>query len=120
MIGIVPWNDPTTPDIKDAATALAHALPTIKTFLFDPSVSFTFSRESAIDIGIWTTKNLQTLILASNTQNVLASQTFEISANTGGKKITVLLNSGGSIGSKDGRQATVSLDGLGSLAVVLE
>lgn len=116
----MPWNDPTTPDIKDAATALAHALPTIKTFLFDPTVSFTFSRESAIDVGIWRTKNSQTLVLASNTQNVSASQTFEISANTGGKKVTTILNSGGSISSKDGRQVTVSLDGLGSLAVVFE
>lgn len=115
-IGIVPWVDPTTPDIKDAATRLAHALPTIKSFLFDPNASFSSSRNSPLDIGIWTS-DARTLVLASNTQNVSVSQTVVLPDSMTG--MTELMNSGGGL-KFDGAKSTISFAGLGSLAVVIE
>ena len=115
-IGIVPWVDPTTPDIKDAATRLAHALPTIKSFLFDPSASFSSSRVSPLDIGIWKSGTL-TLVLASNTQNVSVSQNVVLSGSM--TSMTELLNSGGSL-KFNSAKSTISFAGLGSLAVGIQ
>lgn len=56
-------------------------------------------------------------MLASNTQNVSMSQTMDVQAS--GNAVTELLNSGGSLKS-DGAKSTVSLEGLGSLAVVVQ
>lgn len=112
----MPWLDPTTPDIKESATNLAHAVPTIKSFLFDPNVKFSASRQSPIDIGIWTSEG-RTLVLASNTENVSKSQTVDIPVT--GEIATELLNSGGTL-ELTGAKLTVSLEGLGSLALVIQ
>lgn len=119
--GIVPWIDPTPDDIKDSSTLLAQALPTIKTFLFDPSTNFTRPSSSSgdIDVGLWTT-NGQTLVLAANLVNSSGIVNFGLG---GGEDIqaTELFNSGGVLGvDADGASGMVSFNAVGSLAYVLQ
>ncbi|OCB91484.1 hypothetical protein A7U60_g1259 [Sanghuangporus baumii] len=117
--GIVPWDDPTPPDIKDAATALAHALPTIKSFIFDPEHVFSSVRSSnsnLVDVGLWTIGH-RTLLLATNMVNSSISVPVDLPSQS--RRATQVLNSGGAV-EVQGRRAAVSLDGLGSVAFVIE
>jgi hypothetical protein len=63
--GIVPWIDPTTPDIKSSASELAQSLPAISRFLFNPNATFSQLVLNRIDVGMWTAGS-QTLLLATN------------------------------------------------------
>ncbi|KAF7329724.1 hypothetical protein MKEN_00235700 [Mycena kentingensis (nom. inval.)] len=53
--GIMPWIDPTSEDIKTAASSLSTMLnsPNVKRVIFNPKVSFTRVVSSRIDVGIW-------------------------------------------------------------------
>ncbi|KAJ7130283.1 hypothetical protein C8R44DRAFT_775264 [Mycena epipterygia] len=63
--GIMPWIDPTPPDIKSAAAALAKALTSVKTFIFSPHARFSHLTSDRIDVGMWTVDE-QTLLLVAN------------------------------------------------------
>lgn len=65
VTGICPWLDPTPGDIKESATHLAKALPTIKPFLFDPKASFRGETRQRVDVGVWTIGS-RSLVLATN------------------------------------------------------
>ncbi|KAH9175738.1 hypothetical protein EDB89DRAFT_279370 [Lactarius sanguifluus] len=70
--GSVSWTDPTTPDIKAAASAFASALPELSPFLLSSSLSqppVHFSRvitPDRLDIGVWTSAEGTTLVIAAN------------------------------------------------------
>ncbi|EJD04861.1 uncharacterized protein FOMMEDRAFT_132713 [Fomitiporia mediterranea MF3/22] len=126
--GIVPWDDPTPTDIKDAATALAHALPTIKSFIFDPHHTFSSILSnnnssqnlngSQVDIGLWTV-NQRTLVLATNMANNSATVEVELPTRASGS-VMEILNSGGSVQvANNGKSAMISLDGLSSFGVTV-
>ncbi|KAJ7151385.1 hypothetical protein C8R43DRAFT_1004992 [Mycena crocata] len=63
--GIMPWIDPTPPDIKRAASELAIALNSTKAFFFNPRASFTHILSRRVDVGLWT-QEAQTLVLVVN------------------------------------------------------
>ncbi|KAK7684428.1 hypothetical protein QCA50_012375 [Cerrena zonata] len=64
-LGVVPWNDPTTADIKNSATLLAKAMPTMKEFILNPAAKRGSAKVNRVDIALWTVGG-QTLLLAAN------------------------------------------------------
>ncbi|KAA1475750.1 hypothetical protein DENSPDRAFT_842586 [Dentipellis sp. KUC8613] len=78
-LGVVSWNDPTTPDIKAASSMLALALPTITPFILPaaPSPPSTFRHvitPSRVDVGVWTLAGeTRSLVLAVNLNYANAS-----------------------------------------------
>ena len=64
--GIVPWNDPTSGDIKAAATALSQQLvPTLTSFALDPQVVFTTYVWQRVHFGSWSVSG-RTLVVGVN------------------------------------------------------
>ena len=64
--GIVPWNDPTSSDIKAAATFLRQQLiPTLASFVLDPHGTFATYVWQRVHFGIWRAGD-QTLIIGVN------------------------------------------------------
>ena len=66
-LGVVAWNDPTTPSIKSSASSLALSLSSsMKAFILSPSATFRhFTTSSRVDVGLWTVGG-KTLLLATN------------------------------------------------------
>ncbi|KAI0077012.1 hypothetical protein K474DRAFT_1175661 [Panus rudis PR-1116 ss-1] len=64
-LGVVPWNDPTTADIKNSATTLAKAMPTMKEFILNPASAVGHAVVNRVDVAWWTVSG-RTLILATN------------------------------------------------------
>ncbi|KAF8637158.1 hypothetical protein AX17_003062 [Amanita inopinata Kibby_2008] len=64
-LGVVSWDDPTTPDIKASASLLAESLKQMTRFILNASTSFRQITFNGVDIGIWTV-GTETLVLASN------------------------------------------------------
>lgn len=72
--GIVSWNDPTTDDIRAAASLLALALPRMTPFMFpsptsassgvDPNFQHVVT-EDRVDLGVWAV-GARRLVLAAN------------------------------------------------------
>ena len=70
LVGVVSWDDPTTPEIKASASALALALTSgpsnMSAFILNPSSTFKqVTTTSGIDTGMWTLDR-KTLLLATN------------------------------------------------------
>ncbi|KAH9067994.1 hypothetical protein EDB83DRAFT_2314809 [Lactarius deliciosus] len=69
--GSVSWTDPTTADIKAAASAFASALPKLTPFLLSSSLSqppvhfFRVITSNRLDIGVWAAEGT-TLVVAAN------------------------------------------------------
>ncbi|KAH9008416.1 hypothetical protein EDB84DRAFT_96528 [Lactarius hengduanensis] len=69
--GSVSWSDPTTADIKAAASAFASALPELTPFLLSSSLSqppvhfFRVITSNRLDIGVWAAEGT-TLVVAAN------------------------------------------------------
>ncbi|KAJ7028680.1 hypothetical protein C8F04DRAFT_1118335 [Mycena alexandri] len=76
--GIMPWIDPTPADIKTAASALAIALGSVKTFVFDPQVKFSRVVSNRIDVGMWTL-GAETLLLVANMNAIDVGLTLPLS-----------------------------------------
>lgn len=114
-LGVIPWDDPTTPDIKSSASTLALALPKLTPFILNPASSFRqILTQSLVDIGIWTVGS-QTLVLATNTKYEATSIRF---ADLGVKgTVSQALDSGASL-SSDAR--TFSLTPVGSGAFIVK
>ncbi|KAJ7178063.1 hypothetical protein C8R46DRAFT_1075716 [Mycena filopes] len=107
--GIMPWIDPTTADIKSAASALAIALGLVKTFIFDPRVEFRRVVSNRIDVGMWTL-GAETLLLLVNMNARDAELTLPLSDTL---EVREVLNFGvvRAIGSQT--QLGFELEGLG-------
>ncbi|KAH8114960.1 hypothetical protein DFH11DRAFT_1877283 [Phellopilus nigrolimitatus] len=122
--GIVPWIDPTPADIKETATSLAQALPTIKQFIFNSSTSFSSLSQSGVDVGLWTLGG-QTLVLATNLGNASASLSLALPGGSSSKATaTQILDGGGSLqlggAAGAGGNATLNMDALGSAGFVVQ
>jgi len=110
--GVVPWIDPTTPDIKSSASKFAQSLPTVSGFLFNPNATISQLMANRIDVGIWTAGS-QTLLLATNlnyNDTVLDLGVIPVSW----KNIQQIFNSGSSV---DG--TSITFQSVGSGAFVL-
>ncbi|CAK5282351.1 unnamed protein product [Mycena citricolor] len=66
-LGVVSWDDPTTPDVKSSASSLALALSaSMKSFIMSASATITQRTFSTgLDVALWTVGR-QTLVLATN------------------------------------------------------
>ena len=117
FLGIVPWIDPTPPDIKNTSTILAQALPTITPFLFDPTVTFTPLKQNFIDAGLWRTES-RTLLLAANLFNASATYTISLPDDSI-IHTTQVFSSGGSL-RVVGSKMTLNLDPLGAVGFIIE
>jgi hypothetical protein len=51
--GIISWNDPTTPDIKDFASRLALSMLKMTRFILNPSATFRQTTIQGVDVGLW-------------------------------------------------------------------
>jgi len=68
-LGVVPWSDPTTPDIKSSASAFAMSLPKITEYLFSPKSVRTAYVVGGASVATWKGE-AQILVLATNTNYV--------------------------------------------------
>ncbi|KAF8128018.1 hypothetical protein EV363DRAFT_1512354 [Boletus edulis] len=68
-LGVVPWNDPTSPNIKSSASAFAMSLPKITPYLFNPKSVRTAYVVGGALVATWKGE-AQTLVLATNTNYV--------------------------------------------------
>ncbi|KAH9175730.1 hypothetical protein EDB89DRAFT_2133293 [Lactarius sanguifluus] len=70
--GSISWTDPTTPDIKAAASRFASALPELTPFLLSSSLSSPpvhFARvitPDRLDFGVWVSSRGEALVMAAN------------------------------------------------------
>lgn len=101
-LGVVPWNDPTSADIKSASSAFVKGLTNITPFLFNSQA--VQGRENyvvgGVDIATWSTGN-QTLVLAANTDYVDQTVSWnDIGLN--GLAMTVVSQSGSVENALDG------------------
>ncbi|KAJ3487921.1 hypothetical protein NLI96_g3193 [Meripilus lineatus] len=107
-LGIVPWNDPTTPDIKASASALAKAMSTtLKGFILDPNATFQLITQNRVHVGVWTVSG-RTLVLATNLNYNETRFSLE-SVHGSGSRISQVFDSGAKIQGKD-----VILESVGS------
>ena len=80
--GSVAWNDPTTPDIKANASALALALSDLTPFLLSsplsqPPVHFThIVTPLRLDFGVWASADGKTLVVGTNLNYFAANVTL--------------------------------------------
>lgn len=89
------WNDPTTPDIKASASALALALPTMQDFILSPSASFAHVSSSQVDVGVWTV-GARSLVLATNLNYANATLPLASVPGVEGKSVQQVFDSGAS------------------------
>ncbi|KAH7890176.1 hypothetical protein F5I97DRAFT_1965248 [Phlebopus sp. FC_14] len=75
-LGVVSWEDPTTADIKAAASAFAQSLPKITPFLFNPSSVRTTYVVGGVSVATWDTAS-EILVLATNTHYVNQTVSWE-------------------------------------------
>ncbi|KAI6013051.1 hypothetical protein BKA83DRAFT_685024 [Pisolithus microcarpus] len=101
-LGVVPWADPTSNDIKASASAFAKSLPKITPFFFDAqsALSRTNCVFGGIDVATWT-NGWQTLVLAANTDYVNETFSWNEIGHTGAG-LTVAFQSGSLETTSDG------------------
>lgn len=101
-LGVVPWADPTSDDIKASASAFAKSLPKITPFLFDAqsALSRTNYVFGGIDVATWT-NGWHTLVLAANTDYVNEKVSWNEMGLTG-VGLTVVFQSGSLETTSDG------------------
>lgn len=75
-LGIVPWDDPTSADIKSSASAFAMSLPKITPYLFNPASVRTTYVVGGASVATWKA-GTQTLVLATNTNYVNQTVNWE-------------------------------------------
>jgi len=91
-LGVVSWDDPTTPDMKASASILARSLPMMTPFILSAAASFRQVTFNRVDMGLWTVGS-ETLILATN-MNYTTVTVRIADLGLKPKGITQVLNSG--------------------------
>jgi len=116
-LGVIPWNDPTTDDIKASASAFALALPKMTQFILSPVVSFRqVLTDSLVDVGMWTVGS-ETLVLAANTGNAEATVDIaKLGGFSGRFTVKQVWDSAASV-SSDGKGITLGITGSGGFIV---
>ncbi|KAG6833418.1 hypothetical protein H0H87_007403 [Tephrocybe sp. NHM501043] len=112
-LGVVSWDDPTTPDIKSSASLLAKALSRMTLYITNPTASFRQVTIRRIDVGLWTVGK-ETLLLASNLNYETTSLQFK-DLGLSSHNVVQVLDSGARF-SPDG---TLQFESVGSGAFVL-
>lgn len=110
--------DPNPQDIKDAATTLAQALPTIKSFIFDSTATFSGSTTNRVDVGLWTVAGRK-LLMATNLNNAVQNISLG-NVFPRGAKATEILNSGGSLALPPGGASRITMEAMGSIVYVVQ
>jgi hypothetical protein len=66
--GVISWDDPTTPDIKAAASKLGSAVPQLSPYILNPTAVFRHVKTSTrVDLGLWQVASTRkTLVLGCN------------------------------------------------------
>ncbi|TFK29193.1 hypothetical protein FA15DRAFT_664517 [Coprinopsis marcescibilis] len=116
-LGVMAWDDPTTPDIKAAAVSLALSLPKLTPFILNSNASTRQMTVNRIDVGLWTVGNA-TLILATNMN--YHDSVIDVEADLGLDnvvKTTQFFNSGAK---QSGDLHILVFESLGSGAFVVE
>ncbi|KAF8841649.1 hypothetical protein BDN67DRAFT_980182 [Paxillus ammoniavirescens] len=90
-LGVVPWDDPTPADIKASASAFAMSLPKITPFLFNPAAVRTTYVVGGASVATWKAGTL-TLVLATNTNYISQSVSWEALGLEGTGAITVFVS----------------------------
>ncbi|KAJ7507174.1 hypothetical protein B0H11DRAFT_2153613 [Mycena galericulata] len=114
--GIMPWIDPTPPDIKRTASALAKALVSVQALIFSPRGSFSRLTSGRVDVGMWTV-GTETLVLVANLNAHETSLALPLSDALDSREV---LNYGvrrRSLGEAQG-QLELELEGLGCAILV--
>ncbi|KAF8890734.1 hypothetical protein BD779DRAFT_1671264 [Infundibulicybe gibba] len=111
-LGVVSWDDPTTPDIKASASLLARSLPQMTPFIFDPVAVFRQITVNRVDVGIWTSGS-KILVLASNMNYFVVPITLADLGLSAGA-ISQVLDSGAKINGKG-----FTFESIGSGAFIL-
>ncbi|KAF5376671.1 hypothetical protein D9615_007900 [Tricholomella constricta] len=91
-LGVVSWDDPTTPDIKASASLLALSLPKMTPYILSPVASFRQLTINRVDVGLWTVGR-ETLVLASN-MNYATATVRLVDLGLHSRAINQVLNSG--------------------------
>lgn len=110
--GVISWNDPTTPEIKAASSALAKALLSLTSFLFSHTAVFTSFYQAGTDLGVWKDGS-RTLIIATNLQYTAISIDTSTLGLSIGSSVTPMLNSGATI-QRIGGKSILSFESVGS------
>jgi len=95
-LGVIPWNIPTTSDIRAYASKLAISLKQMSPFILSPSASFRQITVSGVDCGLWTVDS-QTLVLATNTNYANEIVTLSSLGLPTGPAIAQVLDTGSSL-----------------------
>ncbi|THH33377.1 hypothetical protein EUX98_g816 [Antrodiella citrinella] len=114
-LGIIPWNDPTTDDIKASATALAKAIPAMKAFILNPAATFQRVISGRVDVGVWVVGR-QTLVLATNLNYFATS--FALASVQGlwvGESVSQVFDGGAQVAGKE-----IQLQSVGTGAFIFE
>ncbi|KAI0698278.1 hypothetical protein BC835DRAFT_1269232 [Cytidiella melzeri] len=110
-LGVVAWNDPSTPDIQASASSLAKALPTMKEYILNPASTFSHVTTNRVDVGLWTVGG-KTLLLATNLN--YAQATFSLDSVHGWRSVQQVFESGAKPSGKE-----IVFESVGSGAFVL-
>lgn len=118
--GVVSWDDPTTPDIKASASALALVLQDISpSFILNPAATFSRVTLDGVDIGLWQVDS-EILVLASNTNYNTADigiADLNLPSTRNDVGLSQILNSGSLI---DPDQSHIFFEPVGSGAFVVK
>jgi hypothetical protein len=117
-IQVLPWIDPTSPDITTANAALAAAVPHLLPFLSTPNVTFTPFAQNSVDVAFWTL-GTQTLLMAANPNQ--SNVSLVLQGVTGGTA-TEVLNGGASLvpQSGSGGGLVLTLEPMGTSAWIFQ
>ena len=112
-LGVVPWNDPTTDDIKASSSAFAKALPQMKEFILSPSASFQLVVSNRMHVGVWTVGR-RSLILATNLNYNTTSFALASIRDLSVRKVSQVFNSGAKLAGKE-----IELESVGTGAFIV-
>ena len=90
-LGVVPWDDPTSADIKSSASAFALSLPSITPYMFNPASVRTAYVVGGASVATWKA-GVQTLVLATNTNYVNQTVNWEALGLEGAGVTTVFVS----------------------------
>jgi hypothetical protein len=102
LAGITPWNDPTSSDIKAAATTLGQQLiPSLTRFALDPHVTFTTYVWQRVHFGMWRVDDQMLVVGVNLNPHVWRIPLAQLPGWNAYMKLEVVYNGGASFESAD-------------------
>ena len=93
-------------------------MPTIKTFLFDPKVSFSSFSMNGVDVGIWVSGS-KTLLLATNLNYATQEISFMLPSKKVPKSTQEVLNFGGTMMTGSKGAVSLTMQSVGTVGFIL-